>query len=88
MTSERLDLTWCTERGAEEGRTQSISMVTLTSDVPASTRAPALSAATAREHHGMSKNPVPDSTSGLESSESHERALARAIVADAVDRYL
>ena len=36
----------------------------------------------------MSKNPAPDSTGGLESPESPERALARAIVADAVDRYL
>ena len=36
----------------------------------------------------MSKNPTPDSTGGLESLEPPERALARAIVADAVDRYL
>ena len=31
---------------------------------------------------------LPDSTGGLEPSEPAERALARAIVADAVDRYL
>ena len=36
----------------------------------------------------MNKNPTPDSTGGLESSEPPERALARAIVADVVDRYL
>ena len=36
----------------------------------------------------MNKNPTPDSSGGLESSELPERALARAIVADAVDRYL
>ena len=36
----------------------------------------------------MNKIPTPDSTGGLESSEPAERALARAIVADAVDRYL
>ncbi|MCY4467984.1 MAG: hypothetical protein OXC08_04630, partial [Thiotrichales bacterium] len=36
----------------------------------------------------MSKNPAPDSTGGLESPEPPERALARAIVADAVDRYV
>ena len=36
----------------------------------------------------MNEIPAPDSTGGLESSEPAERALARAIVADAVDRYL
>lgn len=36
----------------------------------------------------MNKNPAPDSTGGRESPESSDRALARAIVADAVDRYL
>ena len=36
----------------------------------------------------MNKNPTPDSTGGLESLEPPERALARAILADAVDRYL
>ena len=36
----------------------------------------------------MNKNPTPDSTGGLESLEPPERALAGAIVADAVDRYL
>ena len=36
----------------------------------------------------MSKNPAPDSAGGLESPEPPERALARAIVADAVDRYI
>ena len=38
--------------------------------------------------NGMNKNSTLDSTVGLESSEPPERALARAIVADAVDRYL
>ena len=36
----------------------------------------------------MSNNPTPDSTGGFESSQPPERALARAIVADAVDRNL
>ena len=36
----------------------------------------------------MNKIPTPDSTGGLESSEPAERALARAIAADAIDRYL
>ena len=36
----------------------------------------------------MSRSPAPDSTGRPESSEPPERALARAIVADAADRYL
>lgn len=44
--------------------------------------------ASAREHHGMNKNPTPDSPGQLEFLEPSERALASVIVADAVERYI